>query len=229
VARSPLAVSAGISATMDFARRDFLEALFGEYLERHKGFIQVAAVVPFADKPITRFFPNIDTLAKEPFPEDQEVFFGTCPRERTKRRRDNFRYITALWTALDVGGSGYSGKDAFDNCQQAARAVRLFPLAPSIVVESGRGVHLYWLLEQPMIVFDAARIEKALARISMYFKCKREVTIDAMLRLPGTFNNKQSMKMTCKVKYMNSAFRYTPEDIDRCLVTLRRSGIHLTE
>ncbi len=47
--------------------------------------------------------------------------------------------------------------------------------------------------------------------------------------LPGTLNNTPSMRVTCKVKYMNSAFRYTPKDIDGCLGMLGRLGIHLTE
>lgn len=230
MARNPLISSPAISIITNFVRRDFLEALFGQYCEQYKGFIEIQAFTPFIDKPSIRFFPNIDTLAKEHFSEEQEVFFRTCPRLTTKRRRDNFRYITALWAALDVGGGGYSGKDAFSNCQQAARAVRNFPLVPSIIVASGRGLHLYWLLDEPRKILDVARAEKELNRISIYFKCKREIKIDTMLRLPDTFNKRiPDLRGTCKIKYMNASLRYTPEDIDRCLGRLRRWGIHLTE
>ena len=87
-----------------------------------------------------------------------------------------------------------------------------------VIIESGRGLHLYWLLDEPRKVLDVARAEKELKRISMYFKCKRAVKIDTMLRLPETFNKRiPDLKGTCKIKYMNSALRYTPEDIDRCL------------
>ena len=229
MARNPLISSPAISIITNFVRRDFLEALFGQYCEQYSGFLEVQAFTPFSDKPNTRFFPNIDTLAKEHFSEEQEVFFRTCPRERMKHRQMIIRYITTLWAALDVGG-GYSGKEAYANGQKAARAVRNFPLAPSIIVESGRGLHLYWLLDEPRKVLDVARAEKELKRISKYFKCKREVKIDTMLRLPETFNNKiPDLKGTCKIKYMNSALRYAPEDIDRCLGLLRRWGIHLKE
>ena len=229
MARNPSISSPAFSIITNFVRRDFLEALFGQYFEQYNGFIEVQAFTPFSDKPSTRFFPNIDALAKEHFSEEQEVFFRTCPRERMKHLRMNISYITALWAALDVGG-GYSGKDAFPNYQKAARAVRNFPLAPSIIVESGRGIHLYWLLDGPMKILDVARIEKELKRISMYLKGKREVKIDTMLRLPETFNNRMpDLRVTCKIKYMNSALRYTPEDIDRCLGLLRRWGIHLKE
>ena len=229
MARNPLISSPAISTITNFVRRDFLEALFGQYCEQYSGFLEVQAFTPFSDKPNTRFFPNIDALAKEHFSEEEEVFFRTCPGERMKHRQMIIRYITTLWAALDVGG-GYSGKEAYPNCQKAARAVRNFPLAPSIIVESGRGLHLYWLLDKPMKILDVARIEKELKRISMYFKGKREVKIDTMLRLPDTFNNRiTDLRVTCKIKYMNSALRYTPEDIDRCLGLLRRWGINLTE
>jgi hypothetical protein len=224
-----LVVKASPSTDIGFARKDFLEALFGAYFERHKGFIEVQAFVPFADKPRARFFPNVEALAKEPFPENHELFFGICPREKMKHRGGNIRYINALWAALDIGDGGYSRKDAFQNCQQAARAVRNFPLRPSIVVESGQGIHLYWLLNQPMIVFDVTKIQNALKRISVYFNCKRDMNIEAMLRLPGTFNNKPPMKRACKIKYTNSELRYTPEEFDQCLATLKQLGIHLTD
>ena len=137
-----LRTSTDIAIVNNFSRREFLDALFGEYFERHEGFIEVQTVASFRHQPHIQFFPNIDTLAREHFPRDQEVFLGVCPREKMRPGRDDVCYITALWAALDVAGGGYSGKDAFNNCQKAARAVRYFPLAPSMIVESGRGLHL---------------------------------------------------------------------------------------
>jgi len=226
----PLTTSFDMSLITSFQRRDFLDALFGKYFQQRRGFIEVQVVSPLGHKPHTRFFPNIDSLAKEHFPEEKEVSFGICPREGMRPGRGNVHYITALWAAFDIGGGGYSGKGAFHDCQKAARAVRNFPLVPSVIVESGRGAHLYWLFDQPLKVSDAAAIEKALKRIGIYFKCKRESRIDTMLRLPGTFNNRvPELRRTCKIKYINSGFRYKPEDVDRCLGTLRRWGIHLAE
>jgi len=69
----------------------------------------------------------------------------------------NIRYVTALWATVDIGG-GYAGKDAYPNRQKAARAVRNFPLTPSIIVESGRGIHLYWLLDEPLEIIDVAKL-----------------------------------------------------------------------
>ncbi len=224
-----LKTSPDISIVNNLSRRDFLDALFGEYFEGHDGFIEVQAIVNFRRKPHIRFFPNIDTLAKEHFPEHQEVFLGICPREKMKAGSDDVRHITALWATLDIAGGGHSGKDAFQNCQRAARAVRHFPLVPSMIVESGRGLHLYWLLDQPMQIVDAAKIEEGLKKIGLFFKCKKEAKIHTMLRLPGTFNNEiLHLRTVCKIKYINSEFRYTPEDIARCLAKLKRLGIRVT-
>ncbi len=47
------------------------------------------------------------------------------------------------------------------------------------------------------------------------FQVQKRSKIDMMLRLRGTFSNRvPDLRMTCKVKYVNSAIRYAPQDTD---------------
>lgn len=197
-----------------FSRKDFLEALYGEYFGKREGFIMVKAVKRLDPRVSTRYFPNLEILAKEQYHEDQNVFFGVCPHESMKPDRAQISYISALWAGLDLNSSGYSGPNLyFSNKSQAAKAIRSFPLPPSIIVESGWGVHLYWLLKDvvPLTSIDAT--EQILAAVNNYFLCRSQVKIDSMMRLPATFNCKVLGELTnCFVKYVNQDFRYTLED-----------------
>ena len=59
-----------------FSRKDFLEALYGEYFRKREGFIMVKTAKPLDPRVSTRYFPNLEILAKEQYQEDQNVFFG---------------------------------------------------------------------------------------------------------------------------------------------------------
>jgi len=66
--------------------------------------------------------------------------------------------------------------------------------------------------------------------LATYFKCKREVKIDTILTLRGTFDNRvPDPGITCEINYINLVIRYTPHDTDLCLGVLRRWGIHLVK
>ncbi len=200
-----------------FARKDFLEALFGEYVSKHDGFIRIVTVRHFDRRISTRYFPKLETLAREQYAENQHVFFGVCPHEGMRADKSGIRYMVALWAGLDLASEGYSGKTQyFKDMSYAAKAVRSFPLAPSIVVESGWGVHLYWLLKGVTEISDPKRIEKLLSSLSDYFQCKRIIPIDSILRLPDTFNSKhQQSVVKCTVKYLNGEFRYDLEEFEK--------------
>ena len=200
-----------------FSRKDFLEALFGEYVSKRDGFVRVMTVRQFDRKISTRYFPKLETLAKEIYPENQHVFFGVCPHENMKAEKTNIRYLVALWAGLDLSPEGFSGKTLyFKDMSYAAKAVRSFPLPPSIVVESGWGVHLYWLLKTITEVQEPHRIEALLTSISEYFQCKRLIPLDSLLRLPDTFNAKQqSATVKCAVKYLNTEFRYNLAEFEQ--------------
>jgi hypothetical protein len=82
---------------------------------------------------------------------DQErlnIFFGVCPRAGNKGRFDlawQIRTVRALWTDID--------HVTVDEAR--ARIAKAGLPAPSIIVNSGNGVHLYWLLDTPYQIDDA--------------------------------------------------------------------------
>jgi hypothetical protein len=199
-----------------FSRKDFLEAIFGEYFRRQDGFVIVKTSRQLDQKLATRHFPNIEILAKEQFPPDQNIYFGVCPRETMKVQRPEIRFCTAFWAGLDLAPDGYSGKEGyFNGPSAAAKAVRSFSLPPSIIVESGLGMHLYWLLNSVTEIRDTGLVEQRLQSINGYFQCKTRVKVDSMLRLPGTFNCKiPGRSVNCEVKYLNTDFRYDLTDFD---------------
>jgi hypothetical protein len=199
-----------------FTRKDFLDALFSEYYKDHRGFILVKSFKRGDPKQSTRYFPNIEILAKEHYGEERDVYFGICPRERMKAEKEHIHYIVALWADLDIGQEGHEDKQRFfEGPQEAARAIRSFPRAPSIIVESGRGAHLYWLLRQVSEVSDPERVEKALRNINEYLNCDTDVNLETVLRLPETVNTKIAGKpVNCEVKFINTNFRYSLQDFE---------------
>lgn len=164
----------------------------------------------------TRYFPNTDPLAREQYPGDHNVFFGPSPRDKMKPGKEHIRHITCLWAGLDIGPDGYSGKDKhFANERVALVAVKSFPLAPSIIVRSGIGMHLYWLLRNVTQVNDVQEVERRLRRISDYFQCKSDAGIDAALRMPDTHNNKSpAVSPRCYVEHLDASLRYDLKDFE---------------
>lgn len=199
-----------------FTRKDFLEALFSDYYKEHRGFILVKSLRRGDPKTSTRYFPNIEILAKEHYGEERDVYFGICPRERMKAEKEHIHYVVALWADLDIGEEGHEEKKRyFEGPQQAAKAIRSFPRAPSIIVESGRGAHLYWLLKHVEEVKDPEKVEGILKKISEHLQCDTEVSLDTALRLPETVNTKVPGKpVFCEVKFINTNFRYSIQDFE---------------
>ncbi len=87
--------------------------------------------------------PLLEVAAKERL----NVFFGVCPRHGSKGRFDlawQIRTVRCLWTDID--------HVTVDAARDRITKSGLPP--PSIIVNSGNGVHLYWLLDQPYLIDD---------------------------------------------------------------------------
>jgi len=76
------------------------------------------------------------------------VFFGVCPRFGTGGKYDlawQIRVVRTLWADVDDCAVG----ESLQRCEKAGLP------RPSIIVNSGNGVHLYWLLSEPYLIDDA--------------------------------------------------------------------------
>jgi hypothetical protein len=77
--------------------------------------------------------------------EKANFFFGVCPRFGRKHDKSwQIRVVRVLWADID----NCQPTEAIERCKKAG-----VPL-PSIVVNSGNGVHLYWLLAEPYLIDD---------------------------------------------------------------------------
>ena len=94
-----------------------------------------------------RLVQTVDRQAKRSTHTFANVFFGVCPRHGSGGQYDQawqIRTVRVLWADVDDG----TPKDAVERCKTAGLP------EPSIVVASGKGGHLYWILNEPIIIDD---------------------------------------------------------------------------
>jgi hypothetical protein len=80
--------------------------------------------------------------------EKANLFFGICPRFGKNEQYDlawQIRVVRVLWADLDH----CTVEEALQRCDKAGLP------RPSVIVRSGHGVHLYWLLAKPFLIDDA--------------------------------------------------------------------------
>jgi len=126
--------------------------------------------------------------------EGRGMFFGVCTRitgSHTGRRID-LAECPALWADIDTGKMGLD-KDT------VVSELRSLPFPPSVIVDSGGGLHAYWLLNEAIDVSadapDATASEEAVtgALKQLAGICAGDLNVcdlARVMRLPGTLNTK---------------------------------------
>jgi len=138
---------------------------------------------------------------------DHDVFFAVgLQAERVKRGRgsaESVCFIPVVWADIDVAGEGHAKGKVYFESKDAARAfLGSLPVKPTIIVDSGHGLHGYWILRDPLVIASPQDREyaiKILAGWQAYLQAKAKALgydIDAtadlarVLRVPGTVNRK---------------------------------------
>lgn len=123
-----------------------------------------------------------------------DVYFTVCAHDRTEgcRNSASATFAPALWVDLDFEKAP---GDGYPTIGQARTTLPALGVPPSVVVDSGRGWHLYWLLDEPMPASEAAALcwrWQEYVRRSLPAHCRLDSTADAarVLRVPGTVNGK---------------------------------------
>jgi len=147
--------------------------------------------------------------------------------------------IPGLWLDIDIADPQAHKKENLPVTQEDAidLLVANLPLKPTILVNTGHGLHAYWLFKEPWIFeTEDERIQAAtlLRRFVLSFKyhaALRGWALDSVfdltrvLRIPGTDNCKvEGHPIPCSVLEFNEDARYNPEDFEKYLVDTSEAG-----
>jgi hypothetical protein len=147
---------------------------------------------------------------------DENVFVGVATRQdRSSGTLENCQHLPALFCDID-----------YKVTPEASALQRLehFPLAPSIIVASGGGVHVYWMLREPFDLTVEAERDQAralLRRLALELggdvaagECAR------VLRVPGSWNVKPEYgtPRPVVVQHFDPDRRYNPSELDEVLL-----------
>jgi hypothetical protein len=172
--------------------KKFLDKALGS-----EGFYCVFAFRTSDDRRVQKFYDSIDALIEAAHNLDAEgydAYFALATfEEEGSRKVDNVKELNTLFLDLDCGPS----KD-YASQEEAMKALRgfcqQFSLPNPLLVNSGRGVHVYWFLKQSVKLIEwlpvAERLKKLCADNNLL--ADPAVTADAarVLRVPYTHNHK---------------------------------------
>lgn len=157
--------------------------------------------------------------------DTRDVWYGMASRthqldQGRRGGKEDCKDIGALWADIDIAGTNHAnvaGQLPTDD-NQARQMIRDFPLKPSIIVASGNGYHLYWLLAEPMAVDDATttldRWAATWAHHATTHGCAVDNVFDLprVLRVPNTINHKNGERKPVTILTWTDT-RYQHSDI----------------
>jgi P4 family phage/plasmid primase-like protien len=117
------------------------------------------------------------------------IYFGVATRRdgAVSGNKTTVLQAPALWVDIDCAKQGLKGQDTID-------ALEFLPFPPSIIVNSGGGLHAYWQLEEPVDVGGPelyGPVEALCRRLALILAGDTSCAeIARILRLPGTLNSK---------------------------------------
>jgi hypothetical protein len=128
------------------------------------------------------------------------------------RNKDNTREIVAVWTDLDF-------RSIAEDEPAIRKVIDTLPIPPSAIVFSGGGLHLYWLLKEPL---DAQvyreRLEALNRKLASVLAGDLQATdVCRLMRLPGTVNSKHGDVRVVKVERLDADRRYDFDELEEAV------------
>lgn len=185
---------------------DFFAALFPD----EAGYVDLRAL----PGGIQRFFSPNDLAGIGQFIKthsDKDLYLGIATRKRPgDGALANCAELHALFCDID-----------FKTIPEAEVRARLnsFPLPPSLIVRSGGGLHVYWLLREPLdLNTEVDRARSLLRRLAFAVGGDIASAEPArILRIPGTDNFKYKPVRRVLIEQFDSERRYNLSDFDDLL------------
>lgn len=150
--------------------------------------------------------------------EGRNTYFAVAGYHTKRRLQSNVLSLPGWWIDFDTKNDGYPTKDAILDAFDAFTAKTGFPM-PSCIVDSGNGIHMYWLTDESVDINRWQSIADGIVVLCKFSGLRIDTTRTAdsasVMRLPGTPNMNNPDRAMCKViAYGEPVF---PDDIARCL------------
>ena len=217
--------------TVELEQREFFKTLF----EDTAGFIEIRALG--LDHSIIQEFRVgcIEALrAVQEIPSGYNIHFGMCTRRDKRGKEEDVLHVPTLWAEVDAkhfepraepdpkkNPAGFAPEALKRGKEKARRAIDAFEFQPSILVDSGGGYHLYWLLKEPEVIEtpeDRLRVRGYLIGIQEAIHSDTVHDLARILRVPGTHNLKYASVLpeppVVTVVYADADRRHNLMDFD---------------
>jgi hypothetical protein len=147
------------------------------------------------------------------------VYFGVATRLNGDMTKEGIIEIPCLWIDIDL--TDKNGVDIpEDKKREILQRPKDFPLKPSYLINSGGGIHAYWILKSPFSKEEIPLAENLNKRLASYFGGDKSSTdANHKLRIPGTLNLKPKYKTPRKVtiEEAHPENEYSPDDFEAYL------------
>jgi len=188
-----------------------------------------ALIWTFADKQ-SHWYRDVTAIARDvpQWAGDVYIGMGLSPKDfgATDRCKEaDIMGIMGLWADLDIGSIGHKKGNLPQTWDEAASLLDAIPLAPTMLVASGGGIHVYWLFTEPWIFTideDRAAAKKLETALTYALRDRAQTQgwdVDStqdlarVLRLPGTYNHKHTPPALCELRLCEPARRYTRDEV----------------
>lgn len=225
---------------------DFLRAIFPDVPESAR------VLIWSLNGRSSRWFPTTDAAAK--FAAGRvDVYVGCAlaPLDFNPRKRpdgstspdprcpdDQVAAVGGVWADIDFGEGGHKKRSLPPTIDDALAIANSLAATPSIVLHSGHGLQVWWLLRELLTFSDNAErfafgdiLERWQAALRDNAAAAGDWELDAthdlarILRLPGTFNGKDKPPVEVSCLKFDPACRYELSDLESFLPE-RRPSLH---
>ena len=209
IAANDTAVISDVDHTINPEGFQLLKVLWGSQELHHQIGILDRKTNRFSNIPVQ----NInDALLQVNKPDEPLDFYFACAEYKTadNRKADNVAGARGVWLDFDCGEDKDADNKGYLTKEIAQEALNIFCTKlklpkPTHIVDSGNGLHVYWLFDNIVYREEWQKAAKKLKALTIADNLKvdgsRTADIASVLRIPGTMNNKSATPKPVRLIY----------------------------
>jgi hypothetical protein len=165
----------------------------------------------FSNIPVQNINDALEQVNKS---DDHLDFYFACAEYKTadNRKADNVEGARGVWLDFDCGEDKDTDNKGYLTKEMVQAAINSFCIKfkldkPTHIVDSGNGLHVYWLFDNIVYREKWQKAAKKLKALTIADNLKvdgsRTADIASVLRIPGTMNNKSTTPKPVRLIYAN--------------------------